>query len=443
MGPDPVQGFEAFDGVTDFVTVIDSAGDIVYTNRFAEQLLGLEPGTALGRSIVEFLHPDDLVRALRVMGMMVDESMDVPVTPAIYRIARADGDWCPIEINGSVAASGLVVILGRYSGDRDLQDSIMERLIAGDSATDVIDLIPEFGRWRHPNDHYAVCFADDDGGRRWAGSRLACALGEMAAPGAPWHRAAASGDEVEATLEDMAPELRSAAAAAGLAECWARPVVDPLSDRPAVIVAWGRTDGSIMEVHRYAMDTMARLLALILAWRHQVTALRRAARLDPLTGLPNRTGFWEFLEAMGDPKDRTRVGVLYIDLDGFKGVNDEHGHRVGDLVLAEVARRISDVLRPSDVVARLGGDEFAVLCPDLADDEAATNIAERVVVTLQRPFLVEQASIVIGASVGIATARPGDLGADELIDAADRALYQAKGGGRGRWHLGPAPAVGR
>jgi diguanylate cyclase (GGDEF)-like protein len=205
-----------------------------------------------------------------------------------------------------------------------------------------------------------------------------------------------------------------------------------------VIVAWGRADASIMEVHRYALETMARLLNLILQWRQQVTALRRAARRDPLTGLANRTAFWEVLEAMSTGRDEPRVGVLYVDLDGFKGVNDAHGHRIGDLVLAEVAQRISAVLRPGDVVARLGGDEFAVLCPDLGDDESAVAIAQRVVVALQRPFLVADVAVAIGASVGIATAIPGDLGADELVDAADRALYQAKGEGRGRWHLGSA-----
>ncbi len=80
------------------------------------------------------------------------------------------------------------------------------------------------------------------------------------------------------------------------------------------------------------------------------------------------------------------MGVLYVDLDGFKGVNDAHGHRVGDRVLTEVGRRLARGLRPGDVVARLGGDEFAVLCPQLHDDAAAVAIAERVVAALEEPF---------------------------------------------------------
>ena len=87
------------------------------------------------------------------------------------------------------------------------------------------------------------------------------------------------------------------------------------------------------------------------------------------------------------------------------------------------------------MVARLGGDEFAVLCPQLHDDDAAVAIAERVVAALERPFVAEGLEVHIGASVGIATAAPGELDAEQLLDAADRALYQAKADGRGRWHL--------
>jgi len=109
--------------------------------------------------------------------------------------------------------------------------------------------------------------------------------------------------------------------------------------------------------------------------------------------------------------------------------------RGGDDVLAQVGQRITGVLRPGDVVGRLGGDEFAVLCPHLATDHDAIAIAERIVVALEQPFEAESVQVAIGASVGIATTEPGRLDAEQLIDAADRALYRAKGEGRGRWHL--------
>ena len=148
---------------------------------------------SVGRNIAEFLHPDDLIRALRVVGMMVDRALDVPVTPAVYRLRRHDGTWCPVEINASMLpgpdgddpGAGMVVIVGRYSGDRDLQDQIMEQLTSGRDPVDMISLIPEFGHWRHPNDHYAVCFTGDDGVATSAGSPLACKLAAIDVAGTP------------------------------------------------------------------------------------------------------------------------------------------------------------------------------------------------------------------------------------------------------------------
>lgn len=435
---------EAFDRLSDFVAVIDAAGTVIYANPFAERLLQLTAGEGLGRNVAEFLHPDDLVRAFRVMGMMVAESMDVPVTPAIYRVGREEIGWRPVEINASVIPgdeprSELVVIFGRYSGDRDLHDRIMEMLVTGAPPTAAIELIPEFGRWRHPLDHYAVFYASDDGVALSAGSDVARALGESNDPEAPWAVAARTGEEATTLVADLAPALRAAAEAAGLSECWAIPVPDPLHGSYAVIVAWGRVGSSVMEVHRYALDSMIGMLVLVLQWRRQVTELRRAARRDPLTGLTNRTGFREVLEAVGIEGPEPRVGVLYVDLDGFKAVNDLHGHRAGDLVLTQVGQRMAAGLRPGDVVARLGGDEFAILCPALLDDAAAVTIAERVVSALERPFRVAGLEVTIGASVGIATTAPGGLDAEALLDAADRALYRAKDAGRGRWHLESAP----
>jgi len=438
----------AFDHLSDFVVVIDPDGGIVYANLFAAALLGFTPAEAIGQNVADFLHPDDLIRALRVVSMMVESTLDVPVTPAVYRLRRRDGSWCPVEINASmmpesatgVTGLGEVVIVGRYSGDRDLSDRIMEQLTSGREPTEVITLIPEFGLWRHPNDHYAVVYAGDDGERLTAGSALACELAAIDVPGTPWQRAADTGKEVTATLDDLPEPLRRAAMANDLVGCWVLPVDDALHGSPATIIAWGRKGGSEMEIHRYPLETMARLLTLILQWRQQVTTLRHAARRDPLTGLINRSGFLEQLEAVGIGHAPPRVGVLYIDLDGFKSVNDLHGHRVGDAVLAQVGQRITAVLRPGDVVGRLGGDEFAVLCPHLVVDDDAVAIAERVVAALEQPFEADGLQLMIGASVGIATAAPGELDPEQLIDAADRALYRAKGEGRGRWHLLASPA---
>ena len=329
------------------------------------------------------------------------------------------------------------MLFGRYSGDRQLEDRILAELTSGRSATVALGFIPELGHWRHPHDHYALIYQAEDGERVVVGSPVAAELVAVAEPGAPWDSVPTGEADRILSCAELPPAMAARAAQAGLTEVWVEPVDDPLHGRPAVILAFGRAPGS-MEVHRYPIEIMRQMLTLILQWREHDTAMRRAARRDPLTGLANRTGFWEVLEALERPGAEPRVAILFIDLDGFKGVNDAHGHRAGDLVLAEVAQRIAALLRPVDVVARLGGDEFAVLCPGLVDDAAAVAIAERLVQSVGGPIALPDLEVVVGASIGIATtAEVGQRSADELLDAADRALYHAKAAGRGRWHLAP------
>jgi diguanylate cyclase (GGDEF)-like protein len=162
--------------------------------------------------------------------------------------------------------------------------------------------------------------------------------------------------------------------------------------------------------------------------------LRHQALHDPLTGMANRTLFQARVrEALAD--GREGIGVLFIDLDDFKTVNDSLGHVVGDELLRAVAGRLGDCLRPADLAARLGGDEFAVLLQGMADSHAATAVAGRIVDRLREPFQVMGAEVMVRASIGIATGDGGEFDADEILRNADEAMYTAKGLGKGRWEL--------
>jgi len=162
--------------------------------------------------------------------------------------------------------------------------------------------------------------------------------------------------------------------------------------------------------------------------------LRHQALHDPLTGMANRTLFQANVrDALVDRREG--VGVLFIDLDDFKTVNDSLGHVVGDELLRAVAGRLADCLRPGDLAARLGGDEFAVLVRGMADSRAATAVASRIVDRLGQPFQVMGAEIMVRASIGIALGDGGEFGADEILRNADEAMYTAKGLGKGRWEL--------
>jgi diguanylate cyclase (GGDEF)-like protein len=164
--------------------------------------------------------------------------------------------------------------------------------------------------------------------------------------------------------------------------------------------------------------------------------LEHQAYHDPLTGLANRSLFHDRAEnaIARSTRSGSEVAVIYLDLDGFKTVNDSLGHEAGDVLLRVIAQRVRDAVRDGDTVARLGGDEFAVLVEgDHAADEA-TEIAERILDILVSPVSVEGHLIGVTASLGIAVGDPGST-ASTLLRNADTAMYQAKSRGRARWVL--------
>jgi len=177
-----------------------------------------------------------------------------------------------------------------------------------------------------------------------------------------------------------------------------------------------------------------------LGFQHDVSDRVEAERLlahhaahDALTGLANRATLTTRLDVAVDRAQRTQraVAVLFCDLDGFKPVNDRHGHRVGDDVLVAVADRLRQSMRVGDELARIGGDEFTVLLRNVPDAAAANQVAERLLAAFQAPFEVPGGTEPVGLSVGVALAGAGAT-ADGLLAAADAALYACKRAGGGR-----------
>ncbi|GIU90168.1 MAG: hypothetical protein KatS3mg010_1267 [Acidimicrobiia bacterium] len=165
--------------------------------------------------------------------------------------------------------------------------------------------------------------------------------------------------------------------------------------------------------------------------------LRFQAHHDALTKLPNRWLFLERLEqSLEAAATRGRaVGVLFLDVDRFKLVNDSLGHEVGDRLLATVAERLTTCVRPQDVVARFGGDEFTILLGDLDGAAGAISVAERVRDRLALPVVIEDRELFASVSIGIALSSGGDERASDLLRQADVAMYLAKERGRSRWEL--------
>jgi diguanylate cyclase (GGDEF)-like protein/PAS domain S-box-containing protein len=164
--------------------------------------------------------------------------------------------------------------------------------------------------------------------------------------------------------------------------------------------------------------------------------LTRQALHDSLTGLPNRTLFADRVRMATARRTSQGFAIIYLDLDGFKLVNDTLGHAAGDQVLIEAARRLERLLRAGDTLARLGGDEFALLCEGVGETEAKT-IADRVIASLTHPIVVQDREIVQAASIGISLYGPGVSveEPDEMLGEADMAMYRAKAAGKSRYAL--------
>jgi diguanylate cyclase (GGDEF)-like protein len=182
------------------------------------------------------------------------------------------------------------------------------------------------------------------------------------------------------------------------------------------------------------------LLAALYSQRHHELSLIRVARRDALTGLPNRVGFQESLDvAFANTAAGQPIALHLIDLDGFKAVNDTHGHPIGDALLKTVGQRLRDIRRAGDAIARLGGDEFAIIQVGAGTPEQAAALAKRVCDALRAPYQIDGISLAIGASIGTAIAPCDADTPDELNIAADLALYTAKTEGRSTFrHFDPS-----
>ena len=196
-----------------------------------------------------------------------------------------------------------------------------------------------------------------------------------------------------------------------------------------------RPDGRILEVQTVPIKGGGALRTFtdVTQRKEAESRIRHVAEHDGLTGLLNRTAFLHSLQAAVADARRPGRGfaVLYVDLDGFKPVNDRFGHAVGDQLLIWVAQQLTQAARGDDVVARLGGDEFALLQRSVSDPDSAYRLAERLVQAIGQPTEIESHFIQIGASVGIVMAPADAVDAEELLRKADSAMYLAKASGRG------------
>ena len=214
--------------------------------------------------------------------------------------------------------------------------------------------------------------------------------------------------------------------------------INNIDKKIAYIILYSNSDylNSIEREQHYAKILIFSIIFLLFIFSLYVTTtqhkLREMALFDKLTKLPNRAYFYTELDAeiRHAKRNKEKLAVLFIDLDGFKSINDTYGHDIGDELLIQVARRLKSSIRKVDVVGRIGGDEFTVLVTDVKESVDAEQVAQKIVNSISKDFLIKKHIVKIGASIGISIFSYDAEDVDTIMKHADTAMYVAKNGGK-------------
>ncbi|MGY1686155.1 putative bifunctional diguanylate cyclase/phosphodiesterase [Geodermatophilus sp. SYSU D00867] len=399
--------------VPDAACHIDREWRFTWLNAALEDLLGRPADTLLGQKVLDCI-PDlrDTEFVAELRGALDDGH------PRVFEYLHRPRDrW--FEVRASADSTGLVVFIrdvdSRHRAHAAQAHALRQTTAVLDAYPTPTVLVDRGGRVRSVN-------------RSWADTADVVRAGG-------WEPAEVGDDYLARIGQGLTPD-DLARIAGGLAELRAAPPGGPtrtFSCEYSIESSSGRTwwrmqaarveeDGQLVATH---IDITERVRDQErLAWQ---------AHHDDLTGLANRARLLELVgEALAD--ERTRTALLFLDIDGFKTINDSLGSEVGDELLRQVGARLAAQIRPGDAVGRLGGDQFVVLARSCDTPEAAS-LAFRLQRSFARPFIALGVSVPVSASIGVAVAQPGLRHAHQLLSDADAASYAAKAAGRDRVHL--------
>ncbi len=442
---------QVMDLMVDAVCVVDPAGRFLFVSASGERIFGYRPDEMLGRPMLELVHPDDRQRTLRA----VDELVAGHLQPHFYnRYVRKDGRAVDIMWSARWSEAGQV----RVAVARDVtalkhaerrQAAMLALAEAAYAAVDVralLQQVHQIVRGLLPASGFGVALHDATSGRpRFAyASGLPAAEGPMPAAGTLSADVIQSGQPLHYTAQAHAarPGPPPGDLAADALDWLGVPLHGQAGVIGALSVQRRAGDAGYDERDIELLQFVSTQVAAAIERRHSEARLRHLAEYDMLTGLPNRALLDERLRT-GLARVRqagSRFALLYLDLDGFKQVNDTRGHAVGDQLLQEVAIRLCASVRISDTVGRMGGDEFMVLLHDVAEVPQALQTAEKIRAALEQPFALAGQAARVSASIGIALVpwHGDEIGL--LLRQADAAMYRAKRDGGNRLCVAEARA---
>ena len=398
----------------DAVIVIDDAGRILYANPATEELLGFDAAEIVGSDGFSFVHPDDVMLVLSSIKTIQPKDRGTPIEVRIR--TRTDG-WRWLEVIGRdcrhvPGISGIVCV------GRDLTDRRMWEIAAND-LTRFQQIVQQAATIVLCLDSQWVVTSVNGAFGRLLGYNPSVVVGSLLSDFAAPGQAALLDDAMAVSAPGGAIAVEvSMTRASGDGSVPIRFEIVNLLDDPVVsgIVVSGQDVTDLQEVRR---------------------RLEHMANHDPLTGLPNRTLLGERLGELlltGAP-----LAVLFVDLDGFKNVNDTLGHEAGDELLSYAAQRLTRDLATTDLVSRVGGDEFIVVAKGIDNRDDGSVVAERLQRALRVPFNLTAGTACIDASVGMVVASPGHT-VPSLLSEADLDMYAAKRSRSSEWQGRLTPA---
>lgn len=420
------------------VLVVNGSGGIVYGNRALERMGGWDLRSAVGESIIDYIHAEDVEQLAQAFFELAESSDSdgfqvMPWASINTRLIAENGQTIPVVVTGAGGLNepdveGIIYDI-RPAHEQDILRRGLTGLAQGEPIDTILGLITDMIALPPLGLDASVLEPRGDGTYRIIGSTsdaLESILADARDP-QPWNIA---GPEPRRTIVSQYPGgIGEDLFAQGYREFWhvsPEPTHDLSSYR---IVACGQ---QIQQPAAGQIDRLSRAneLASVVLLRARADALlEHSATHDRLTQLPNREGFHRrATEALAETQSDT-AAMLFIDLDGFKQVNDAHGHAAGDRVLATVAERLVRVTRSVDLVARLGGDEFVILVGASSDRPAnharVHVIADRTLQELRREIDIGETTVSVAASIGAVIA-PTPTTVEALLAQADDAMYVAK-----------------
>ena len=384
---------------SDLIVVLDPDTTIAYASPSAAWLLGMQPEDLVGTPALDHVHPDD--RELGALELLDAMEATTPGAPVSLRLLDVNGASVAAEalatnLLDDEAVGGLIVTLRDV---REREQLNRQFRLAFDAAPIGMALVGLDGSFLEVNDALCEIVGYD------AAALQACRFQDITHP-----------DDLDADLDLLTRLVEGRIPGYRMEKRYLRADGDLVWVQLSVTMV-RNDDGSPSYFISQIEDVTDR--------RARTDGLAYQAHHDHLTGLLNRHATLRRLEQALSRRHLATVAVLFVDLDGFKHVNDTHGHAVGDDVLRTVASRLSGSLRPGDTAGRLGGDEFVVILEG-SDETQAELVADRLGRTVAEPIPVAGGVVEVRTSVGIAVATPDDVDACGLLARADEAMYAVK-----------------